>query len=238
MRRLAALLIGLLLAPKGAEAGFFYHDRYEPPSPKFGTLYYDFGVLAGGWGSNTLDTEPMYAFSWNGIAGASVLVLPAIKVGGRAGVGSIGGARSDGVDSPRTGFRQQTAWTDLTFEVALPVLRVYAFHTLVAASRAKAPVWAFDDPGFGWFLFRERNSNEAVGASYRHAGIGIVPRYLVPAKKAQYGSPSGGYGLQLELRRTWMSTHEPVTFVPNEAAGWLLMGTIAVDVRGNGGSRK
>jgi hypothetical protein len=233
---LLALACSMLLGPT-AEAGFFYHDRYEPPSPKFGTPYLDMGLFAGGWGSNTLDSEAMYAFSWNGIFGGSVMVLPMIKVGARAGAGSIGGARSDGVGSPRTGFRQRTAWTDATLELATPYLRVYAFHTLVAASNVRAPVWAFDEPGFGWFMFRERNTNESVGASYRHAGIGLVPRYLQPAKSSSPGNQTAGYGLALEVRRTWMTTNQMVSFAPNEAAGWLVLGTIAVDIRGNGAKK-
>lgn len=228
--RTLTLLAGLAFAPT-AEAGFFYHDQYEPPSPHFGTVYTTGGFLAGGWGTPTLDDEPLAGFAWNGVGGVSVLVLPATKIGLRAGVGTYGVKRSEGANTPFIGFRQQAAWTDALVEFEVPYLRVYAGTTLVAVSRVKAPLWQTNAPGLDPNPFRPRNKG-AVGASYRHVAVGFAPRYLESARHAE-GELTTGMGLLIEVRRTWMETNRPVDFAPSEAAGWMVLGTVALDLRGN-----
>ena len=228
--RTVALLAGLAFAP-AAEAGFFYHDQYEPPSPHFGTVYTTFGVLAGGWGTTSVDEEPLTSVAWNGIGGVSVMVLPATKLGLRGGLGTYGGKSSDGPYAPFTGFRQQAAWTDAIVEFELPYLRLYGGTTLVAASRVKAPLWQVNAPGIDFVPFRPSNKG-GVGASYRHVALGVAVRKLPSAKRAE-GEPFTVVGLQLELRRTWMQTNRPVDFAPSEAAGWMVLSTVAIDFRGN-----
>ena len=228
--RALALIAGLAFAPT-AEAGFFTQDQYEPPSPHFGTLYTTVGFLAGGWGTTTLDEKPLVGFAWNGIGGVSVMVLPATKLGLRAGLGTYGAKTSEGANTPFVGLRQQAIWTDAIVEVELPYLRLYGGTTLLAASRVKAPLWQTDAQGLDPNPFRPRNKS-AVGASYRHVAIGVAPRYL-PSARQTGGDPTGGYGLLLEVRRTWMETNRPVDFAPNEAAGWMVMGTVDVALRAN-----
>lgn len=228
--RTLALLAALALSQR-AEASFFYHDQYEPPSPHFGTVYVTGGVLAGAYGTPTLDDKPISGIAWNAIGGASVMVLPCTKIGLRAGFGTYGAKTSEGPQTPWAGFRQQALWTDAIVEFELPYFRLYAGPSLAAVSRVKAPLWQTDAPGIDMVPFRPRNKG-AVGASYRHVAVGVATRYLPSAKKAD-GSPATGVGLQLEVRRTWMATNKPVDFAPSEAAGWLVLGTVTVDLRAN-----
>lgn len=233
MRKLALALLTALTWSTPARANFFWHDRYEPPSPRFGTFTWSAGWLAGGWGTATLDDEPLWGTAWNVVGSGQVLVLPATKVGLRVGVGTYGGKTSDGPDTPWVGFRQQSAWTDGIAEIELPWLRVYGVATLAGAGWVRSPLWAYDEPGINTLPFRARNHDGAAPATYRHVGVGLVPRYLPPARSAAPGTPVVGGGVQIEIRRTWMSTRDPIDYAPSEAAGWMVLGTVAIDSKQN-----
>ena len=149
------------------------------------------------------------------------------------GYTTLGASRSDGEGTERQGFRQQALWLDASAELALPWLRVYAFHSLAGTGRVRGPVYAYDEPGVVFPFFTERTHTPWVGASYRHAGVGVVPRYLPGGEHVTPGEQTGGAGVMLEVSRTWMETRDAVAYAPNEAAGWLVMGTVFIDLRTN-----
>lgn len=228
---IAALLRGLLLvgglACAGpAHAGFFVRDRYDPPSPRFLTPTFDTGVLVGGWGSNELAEDTLSGLAWNATLGGRVMVAPLLKVGARVGAGPYSGLRNDGEGAAHEGFRQTTGFLDATAEVATPVLRVYAFTTLAGGGPVRGPRDAFF--GERTSTFEARPDASPVPASYRHVGVGIVPRWLPTGK---FGESVGtrGFGFVLEARRTWMVTREPTSVAPNEAAGWMVLSSVTVD---------
>lgn len=233
MRLFAALCLALSLLPRSAQTGFFYQDRYEPPSPHFLTPYAEGGVMLGSWGSSTLAEDRMSGPAANLHVGGQLLLLPLLKAGARVGYTTLGASRSDGDGTVRQGLRQRALWLDASAELALPWMRLYAFHSLVGASRVRGPVYAYDEPGVHYPWFTERTHTPWVRASYRHAGVGIVPRYIAPAKRSTPGTQTGGAGLMLEVRRTWMQTNTPVDYAPNEAAGWMVTGTVFADIRAN-----
>jgi hypothetical protein len=218
-------LVGLSVATP-AHAGFYARDRYDPPMPHFLTPTFDTGVLVGGWGSTELADDTLSGLAWNVTVGGRVLVAPMVKVGLRAGAGPYGGQRSDGAGSALQGFRQSTGFVDATAELATPVLRVYGFTSLAGGGPVRGPAKAFD--GGNTDAIDGRPDVGRVAASYRHVGVGIVPRWL-PTGKTGESIGTRGVGFVLEARRTWMATAEPSSVAPNEAAGWMVLSSVTVD---------
>lgn len=223
--RVFLFLAGLVIATP-AHAGFFVRDRYDPPMPHFLTPTFDTGVLVGGWGSTELADDTLVGLAWNVTLGARVLVAPMVKVGLRAGAGPYSGLRSDGEGAAVTGFRQSAGFVDVTAELATPVLRVYGFTSLAGGGPVRGPKNAFDGGNTG-ALDGKPDANP-VPASYRHLGVGIVPRWL-PTGKTGQAIGTRGIGFVLEARRTWMVTTEPTSVAPNEAAGWMVLSSVTVD---------
>lgn len=219
------VLVGLIAAAP-AHAGFLVRDRYDPPMPHFLTPTFDTGVLVGGWGSTELSDDTLSGLAWNVTVGGRVLVAPMVKVGLRAGAGPYRGQRSDGDGAALEGFRQSTGFVDATAELATPVLRLYAFTSLAGGGPVRGPSRAFD--GGDTAALDGRPDASPVPASYRHVGVGIVPRWL-PTGKVGESIGRRGVGLVLEARRTWMVTAEPTSVAPNAAAGWMVLSSVTVD---------
>jgi hypothetical protein len=216
-----------LFAARSAHAGFFVRDRYDPPMPHFLTPTFDGGVLFGGWRSTEVGPDPVSGLAWNATVGGRLLVLPMVKGGVRAGFGPYRGFSDEGRGTAVSGFRQSTTFVDATAELATPILRVYGFYSLAGGGKVRGPKETFAGRG-DTELLEGRPESSSVAASYRHAGIGLIPRWM-PLGKPGSSEKAQGTGFLIEVRRTWMETDEPSFVAPNQAAGWMVLTSVSVD---------
>jgi hypothetical protein len=221
------VLLEALVAP--VHAGFFTKDRYDPPTPRFGTLSFGAGVMAGYGVSEALLAEPPGRWTWQMHVHSELLILPVLAAdvrGGRVGGGAVPG------DDPTVGYRTGTWFLDFGPRLTTPRFDLYAHWA--PASRTKVKQRVDVDVAGGDSLIEYKGDRfVATGGGHIAVGVDLLPVLIreVDPQSSQTGSTS--WGVQLELRRSWWEDPEPDrhAWAPSSDAQTLVLVSVVSEQR-------